>query len=115
MENKESWKTLGQLLKPVVPLQGGANAGHTIYDLEGNKYKLHLIPSGILNKNAVCLIGNGVVVHLPGLFEEVETLKGQVCTLKVLNPTEYINHWITGLRSFVDSGRVLEPSLCVII
>ena len=65
------------------PAQGGANAGHTIYDLEGNKYKLHLIPSGILNKNAVCLIGNGVVVHLPGLFEEVETLKGQVCTHRV--------------------------------
>lgn len=61
----------------VARAQGGANAGHTIYDLEGNKYKLHLIPSGILNKNAQCVIGNGVVVHLPGLFEEVETLKGQ--------------------------------------
>ena len=46
--------------------QGGANAGHTIYDLEGNKYKLHLVPSGILNKEAQCVIGNGVVVHLPG-------------------------------------------------
>lgn len=46
--------------------QGGANAGHTIYDLEGNKYKLHLVPSGILNKDAQCVIGNGVVVHLPG-------------------------------------------------
>ena len=47
-------------------LQGGANAGHTIYDLEGNKYALHLVPSGILNKEAQCVIGNGVVVHLPG-------------------------------------------------
>ena len=74
---------LCRLQYPGVPLQGGANAGHTIYDLEGNKYKLHLIPSGILNKNAVCLIGNGVVVHLPGLFEEVETLKGQVRILRV--------------------------------
>lgn len=34
---------------PLRPSQGGANAGHTIYDSEGNKYKLHLIPSGILN------------------------------------------------------------------
>jgi hypothetical protein len=57
--------------------QGGANAGHTIYDSAGNKYKLHLIPSGILNPKAICVIGNGVVIHLPGLFEEIKGL--QVC------------------------------------
>ena len=56
-------------------LQGGANAGHTIYDNEGNKYKLHLIPSGILNPKATCVIGNGVVVHLPGLFEEIRGMQ----------------------------------------
>jgi hypothetical protein len=55
--------------------QGGANAGHTIYDSEGNKYKLHLIPSGILNPAATCVIGNGVVVHLPGLFEEIRGMQ----------------------------------------
>jgi hypothetical protein len=58
-------------------LQGGANAGHTIYDSEGNKYKLHLVPSGILNQNAQCVVGNGVVIHLPSLFEEIATLKEQ--------------------------------------
>jgi Adenylosuccinate synthetase len=56
--------------------QGGANAGHTIYDLEGNKYKLHLIPSGILNKKAQCVIGNGVVVHLPGRWLALPPRKG---------------------------------------
>lgn len=56
----------------VARAQGGANAGHTIYDLEGNKYALHLIPSGILNDKALCVIGNGVVVHLPGLFDEID-------------------------------------------
>ena len=56
-------------------LQGGANAGHTIYDSAGNKYKLHLIPSGILNPAATCVIGNGVVVHLPGLFEEIRGMQ----------------------------------------
>ena len=49
--------------------QGGANAGHTIYDDDGKKYALHLIPSGILNKNCQCIVGNGVVVHVPGMFE----------------------------------------------
>lgn len=58
-------------------LQGGANAGHTIYDSEGKKYALHLVPSGILSKSAQCVVGNGVVVHLPTLFEEIETLEEQ--------------------------------------
>ena len=57
--------------------QGGANAGHTIYDDKGTKYALHLVPSGILNKNAMCVVGNGVVIHLPTLFEEIETLSSQ--------------------------------------
>eukprot|EP00889_Picochlorum_renovo_P006835 jgi/Picre1/33865/NNA_001344.t1 len=59
----------------VARAQGGANAGHTIYDTEGNKYKLHLIPSGILNPEATCVVGNGVVVHLPGLFDEIKGLE----------------------------------------
>lgn len=58
-------------------VQGGANAGHTIYDSSGKKYALHLVPSGILNDNAQCVVGNGVVIHLPSLFEEIATLKEQ--------------------------------------
>jgi adenylosuccinate synthase len=49
-----------------VMIQGGANAGHTIYNNEGQKFALHLVPSGILNEKAVCVVGNGVVIHLPG-------------------------------------------------
>ena len=59
----------------VARAQGGANAGHTIYDDDGNKYALHLIPSGILNEKTLCVIGNGVVVNLPGLLEELEGLE----------------------------------------
>ena len=55
--------------------QGGANAGHTIYDAAGKKYALHLGPSGILNPGAQCVIGNGVVVHVPGLFAEIDALE----------------------------------------
>ena len=58
-------------------LQGGANAGHTVYDDKGTKYALHLVPSGILNQQAQCIVGNGVVVHLPTLFEEMDTLQQQ--------------------------------------
>jgi adenylosuccinate synthase len=47
-------------------VQGGANAGHTIYNNEGQKFALQLVPSGILNEKAVCVVGNGVVIHLPG-------------------------------------------------
>jgi len=52
---------------------GGSNAGHTIV-VNNVKYKFHLVPSGILNKNVVCIIGNGVVVHLRGLLEELKSL-----------------------------------------
>ena len=57
----------------VARAQGGSNAGHTIYDDAGNKYALHLVPSGVLNE-AQCVIGNGCVVHLPGLFKELDAL-----------------------------------------
>ncbi len=54
--------------------QGGHNAGHTVY-VNGRKFVLHLIPSGILHPDVVCLIGNGVVVDPHALFAEVDELK----------------------------------------
>ncbi|KAL5704524.1 adenylosuccinate synthase [Ranunculus cassubicifolius] len=70
----------------VARCQGGANAGHTIYNAEGKKFALHLVPSGILNKDTLCLIGNGVVVHLPGLFQEIDGLEsnGVSCNGRIL-------------------------------
>ncbi|GLJ29493.1 hypothetical protein SUGI_0581360 [Cryptomeria japonica] len=59
----------------VARCQGGANAGHTIYNSEGKKFALHLVPSGIFNENVLCIVGNGAVVHLPGLFKEIEGLE----------------------------------------
>ncbi len=57
----------------VVRFQGGHNAGHTLV-IEGHETILHLIPSGIFN-NADCIIANGVVLHLPTLFDEIDSLK----------------------------------------
>ncbi|XP_010546842.1 PREDICTED: adenylosuccinate synthetase, chloroplastic [Tarenaya hassleriana] len=70
----------------VARCQGGANAGHTIYNAEGKKFALHLVPSGILNEDTICVIGNGVVVHLPGLFKEIDGLEsnGVSCEGRIL-------------------------------
>ncbi len=57
----------------VVRFQGGHNAGHTLL-IDGNKTVLHLIPSGILRDEVACIIGNGVVVHMPSLLEECDEL-----------------------------------------
>src|SRR5215813_2778430 len=53
--------------------QGGHNAGHTVY-VNGIKFILRLIPSGILHPRVTCVIGNGVVVDLQALFAEVDEL-----------------------------------------
>src|SRR5476651_706175 len=58
----------------VVRTQGGNNAGHTVY-LGPKKYVLHLIPSGILRKGKVCVIGNGVVIDPIALVAEIEGLR----------------------------------------
>ena len=57
----------------VARYQGGHNAGHTVY-VNGTKFVLRLIPSGILHPGVVCLIGNGVVVDPQALFAEVDEL-----------------------------------------
>jgi adenylosuccinate synthase len=59
----------------VARYQGGHNAGHTVY-VGGQKFVLHLIPSGILHPGVVCIIGNGVVVDPHALFSEVDQLRG---------------------------------------
>src|SRR5437667_8740268 len=60
----------------VVRSQGGNNAGHTVIH-GGAKYILHLIPSGILRRGKVCVIGNGVVVDPVALVQEIESLRKQ--------------------------------------
>jgi adenylosuccinate synthase len=57
----------------VVRFQGGHNAGHTLV-IDGHKYVLHLIPSGILRAGKVCAIGNGVVLDPAALLQEVDEL-----------------------------------------
>jgi adenylosuccinate synthase len=58
----------------IVRYQGGNNAGHTVV-IDGESFILHLIPSGILHKGKICIIGNGVVVNPAALIDEIEKLK----------------------------------------
>jgi adenylosuccinate synthase len=60
----------------VVRFQGGHNAGHTLV-IDGEKTVLHLIPAGILQPGVECLIGNGVVLSLHALREEIEALESR--------------------------------------
>jgi adenylosuccinate synthase len=59
----------------VARYQGGHNAGHTVY-VNGRKFVLRLIPSGILHPGVTCVIGNGVVVDPAALFAEIDELDG---------------------------------------
>lgn len=65
---------LAQKADMIVRFQGGDNAGHTVI-VQGEKHVLHLLPSGVLNLNALCVIGPGVVCNPFVLLKEMETLK----------------------------------------
>ncbi|MEI0579561.1 adenylosuccinate synthase [Brachyspira pilosicoli] len=71
----------------VVRSQGGSNAGHTVV-VDNIKYKLRLLPSGILHKDKVCIIGNGVVIEPKVFLSEIDGLiekKVNVSNLKISN------------------------------
>ena len=61
----------------VIRSQGGHNAGHTVV-VDGKKYALHLLPSGVLNPNAMNVIGNGVVVYPPQLIKEIKSFGSEI-------------------------------------
>ena len=67
---------LGASVDYVVKFNGGNNAGHTVV-VGGEKYALHLLPSGILTPGVVPVIGNGVVIDLEVLFDELTALKAR--------------------------------------
>ncbi len=65
---------LSQYADIVVRFQGGNNAGHTVV-VDGEKFILHLIPSGILHRDKKCVIGNGVVIDPEILLQEIDALQ----------------------------------------
>ncbi|KXN75084.1 putative ADE12-adenylosuccinate synthetase [Conidiobolus coronatus NRRL 28638] len=87
--------------------QGGNNAGHTIV-VDGKKFDVHLLPSGIINPNCICVIGHGTVVHIPSLFEEIEKIQkgGLDCTGRVLLSDRA--HLVFDLHQIGDRLREVE-------
>ena len=67
----------------VLRCQGGSNAGHTIW-VDGVRHALHLVPSGILNPDTVCVIGNGVVLDLGIVLLEIKKLQEEGVSTKNL-------------------------------
>tara|TARA_Y100000766_G_scaffold259262_1_gene248124 strand:+ start:102 stop:1364 length:1263 start_codon:yes stop_codon:yes gene_type:complete len=86
--------------KVVARSQGGNNAGHTIV-VDGKKHKLHLLPSGILRKDVVSVIGNGVVVNPDVLLKELDNLESERGQLLISDRA----HVIMPYHKLLDGGE----------
>ena len=82
----------------IVRFQGGHNAGHTLV-VNGQKTVLHLIPSGILHQDKICLIASGVVIDIFGLIEEIKKLAN-----------EYTDIRFVGVNSNIDESNEVSRS-----
>ena len=88
----------------VVRFQGGHNAGHTLV-INGKTTILHLIPSGILRENVQCIIGNGVVLSLEALLEEIETLENAGITVRNRLRISEASSLILPIHIAIDQAR----------
>ncbi|XP_036323175.1 adenylosuccinate synthetase [Rhagoletis pomonella] len=88
--------------------QGGNNAGHTVV-ANGTEFDFHLLPSGIVNEKCISVIGNGVVIHLPSLFEELS--KNEAKGLQKLEHRLIISdraHLVFDFHQLVDGMQEAE-------
>ncbi len=91
----------------VVRSQGGNNAGHTVVN-NGETYKLHLIPSGILYKDTLCLIGAGVVLDPKDLLSEIDNLEPRgvsFANLKIDPRAHVVMPWHIALDGLSEKFR----------
>ena len=86
----------------VVRYQGGANAGHTI-QIGDKQYIFHLIPSGILHEQVICVIGNGVVIEPQALLDEIEMLEKHGIDIKGRLFISHNAHIIMPYHKLLDS------------
>src|SRR4051795_513480 len=118
---------LGSRVDYVVKFNGGNNAGHTVVigqeDGSSEKYALHLLPSGILTPGCTPVIGNGVVVDLAVLFEEIEGLQARGLDTSRLvvsadahiippynRPLDKVTERFLGSRRIGTTGRGIGPT-----
>ena len=113
---------LGTRVDYVVKPNGGNNAGHTVV-VGGEKYELKLLPAGILSPNVTPVIGNGVVVNLEALFEEIEMLESRgadTSTLRISanahvvapyhQTMDKVTERFLGKRAIGTTGRGIGPA-----
>ena len=113
---------LGERTDWVVKFNGGNNAGHTVV-IGGEKYALHLLPSGILSPGVNAVIGNGVVIDLEVLFQELDALGARgidTSKLRVSANAHVITHYhrtldkvterFLGKRQIGTTGRGIGPA-----
>lgn len=113
---------LAENAEVVARYQGGNNAGHTI-TLNNNKYKLHLIPSGIFYSNKICILGNGMVISPKALIEELDYLHNKGFStenLKISNRAHLIMPYhlkidimeeeIKGINKIGTTGKGIGPA-----
>lgn len=93
---------LSEKFEVVVRYQGGANAGHTV-EIGSKKYVLHLIPSGILRDDVICVIGNGVVIDPVALLDEIALLESHGITIKGRLFISHNAHLIMPYHKLLDS------------
>lgn len=91
----------------VVRSQGGNNAGHTVIH-RGVKYVLHLIPSGILRRGKICVIGNGVVIDPIALVAEIESLRNLGITIGRNLLISDCAHLVLPYHRLIDEQRELR-------
>ncbi len=98
---------LAQEADVVIRFQGGNNAGHTVVNQHGT-FKLHLVPSGIFNPNALCIVGPGTVVNLEVLCEELANLEQHgiaTANLRVSDRAHLLMPWHTSLDRLDERER----------
>ncbi|GEL45272.1 adenylosuccinate synthetase [Cellulomonas hominis] len=113
---------LGSRIDYVVKFNGGNNAGHTVV-VGGEKYALHLLPSGILSPGVTPVIGNGVVIDLEVLFSEIDALQARGVTAErllvssaahVIAPyhrtIDKVTERFLGKRKIGTTGRGIGPA-----
>lgn len=96
----------------VARYQGGANAGHTIV-IEGKKFVLHLIPSGILQSDVKCVIGNGVVIDPVALMEEIAMLESFGISMQDRLFISHKAHLIMPYHKMLDKARESQASAAI--
>src|SRR5690606_22547623 len=113
---------LGSRVDHVVKFNGGNNAGHTVV-IGDEKYALHLLPSGILSPGVTPVIGNGVVIDLEVLFQEIDALEARgVDTSRLLvssaahiiapynRTVDKVTERFLGKRKIGTTGRGIGPT-----